>query len=431
MWPTKRLVILWAAIAMISQFFLFDIQVYANEETYFVTTAYYSPLPWQSRYVTGSYAGDVRLNGEWVNTASGWWVFQWLLAGPRNYPFWTKIYFEWYGIWEIADRWGAIVKAGERGHSYDRIDIWMWYGDEWLERALRWGKRTIKWKIVVPSSEVSISFPESALGPLTKLTVNPEESLAQDVKKLQEIFTKAELYSGEINGEFESIKNELIDFQIKAWIIDSPEHSHAGWYGQRTIAALRERYWADTTILNEEPIDLFSQFNHKVASEKYKIILEYWDLIVEPDSDSEDVENLQKLLTELWEYNGPIDGNYRSVEDELIELQIKIGLIRSKNDTWAAGYFGNKTRSALWNYYENNQWNAINAVTKVWLSQSEKDRMKLAFDKIVIKLQNDEKKWAPAALLRLQNLEKQVNEVLPTVKDTQLKLKLEYLRELI
>jgi hypothetical protein len=35
------------------------------------------------------------------------------------------IYFPDFGVGEIADRGGAIVPAGERGHAYDRIDIRM------------------------------------------------------------------------------------------------------------------------------------------------------------------------------------------------------------------------------------------------------------------------------------------------------------------
>lgn len=429
MWPTKRLVILWATIAMLSHLFSFGTQVHANEETYFVVTAYYSPLAWQTKYTTWSYAGDIRLNGGWVTTASGGWVFSWLLAWPRNYPFGTKIYFEWFGIWEIADRGWAIVEAWERWHSYDRIDIWMWYGDEWLERALRWGKRTIKWKIVIPSSSVSISFPESALWPLTKLTINPENSTLQDVKSLQEIFTKANLYSWEIDWEYSSIKNELIDFQIKSSIIDSPEHPHAWWYGQKTIAALREKYSGDTSILTTEPVELFHRFNHRVASEKYKIILEYGDLIVDPDSGSADIIQLQKLLTELWEYNWVIDGKYSTIKDNLINLQIRIGLISSENDTWAAGYFWNKTRSALWIYYEN-ATSSVASSNNI-LSDSEKNRMKTAYNIVVIKLQNEEKRWAKSAKTRLDNLDKQIEMILPSISDTQLKLKLIFLQELI
>jgi hypothetical protein len=42
------------------QFLRVDIP--SEEERYFQITAYYSPLPNQKKYETGSYAGDVRLN---------------------------------------------------------------------------------------------------------------------------------------------------------------------------------------------------------------------------------------------------------------------------------------------------------------------------------------------------------------------------------
>jgi len=351
MWPRLRLLLGVTIVAIIGSFISFETVSAEDGETYFVATAYYSPLPWQSKYTTWSYAWDKRLNGEWHTTASGKSVFPGILAWPKNYPFWTKIYFEGFGIGVIEDRWGAIVKAWERWHSYDRIDIWMWYGDEWLARALQWGTRTVKGKIVVPSAEVTLAFPESKIWSLTKLQVNPENHTSEDVKKLQIIFTKADLYDGAIDGAYSSIKNELIDFQIKSGVIASKSDDAAGWYGNKTIAALREKYWYTDGILIEEAKENFERFNHRNASEKYKIILEYWDLTVDPESESEKVKLLQELLTDLWEYEWSVDGKYKSVEDELIALQKKIGLI-SKSDDWGAWYFWNKTKSALWEYYE-------------------------------------------------------------------------------
>ena len=48
-----------------------------------------------------------------------------MLAAPASYAFGTVVYFPALGVGEVADRGGAIVEAGERGHAYDRIDIWM------------------------------------------------------------------------------------------------------------------------------------------------------------------------------------------------------------------------------------------------------------------------------------------------------------------
>jgi len=40
------------------------------------------------------------------------------------------IYFPGLGLGEIADRGGAIVLSGERGQTYDRIDVRMGKGEE-------------------------------------------------------------------------------------------------------------------------------------------------------------------------------------------------------------------------------------------------------------------------------------------------------------
>lgn len=427
MCPTKKL-ILWAIVATI-YFFWNTITAHANEETYFVATAYYSPLPDQSRYITGSYEWDIRLNGEWVTTASWKGVFPGLLAGPANYPFGTKIYFEWYGIGSIEDRGWAIVKAWERGYSYDRIDIWMWYGDEGLDRAIRWGKRTVKGKIVVPSSPITLKHAESKIGYIWNLRVSPDSEI-ESVKRLQEIFTKADLYSEEIDGKYESIKNELIDFQLKSGIIKSTDEEVAGYFWPKTIAALREKYGYSTDILISEDVSLFSQYNHKYASEAYKLILEYGDLRISPESESEKIWELQKLLTQLWEYNGPIDGRYSSVKESLIDLQIKLWIIE-RRDHWEAGYFWNKTRTALWSYYENNIVSIKSVDTILTLSSSEKQKIDAWLEAIKNQLKKQEKRTGKTVEQRLNSLKKQIEASLPQIQDTQMKLKLQYLQQII
>lgn len=426
MCTTKRL-LLGAVVVTLSLFHSVSGVFAGDEETYFVATAYYSPLPDQSRYTTGTYAWDIRLNGSWVITASGKWVFQWLLAGPKNYPFGTKIYFEWYGIWEIADRWGAIVNAWERGHSYDRIDIWMGYWDEWLERALKWWTRTIKWKIVVPSSQVSLKLWESPLWYFDTLRVHPN-SWATEVKQLQEIFTKADLYEGEIDGDYQSIRNELIEFQFKNTIISGYADEAAWYFGPKTIAVLRKKYSWDTPILVSEPIEAFAQYNHKHASKIYKTILEYWDLQVNPDSDSEIISQLQELLKSLWEYKGSIDGKYSSIEKPLIDFQKKIGLIENSDD-WGAGYFGNKTKIALWNYYETQE--IENQQEDITLTQTQKNQIDSALEIIRKRLKNQELRGGKKVDIYLEELSKQIDLTLPRIEDPEIKAKLKYLSEII
>src|SRR5690606_35949985 len=57
----------------------------------FVTTAYYSPLPNQSYYVTGSYHWDKVLNGNGTHGASGTPVFEGMIAAPSSYAFGTQV----------------------------------------------------------------------------------------------------------------------------------------------------------------------------------------------------------------------------------------------------------------------------------------------------------------------------------------------------
>lgn len=108
----------------------------------FTISAYYSPLPCQNRYATGSYEADIRLNGRGVRGADGSPVYPGMVAAPKSYDFGTKMEIPGIGIVAVHDRGGAIV-TGNGVNSYDRLDIWMGYGDKGLTRALNWGKRTM------------------------------------------------------------------------------------------------------------------------------------------------------------------------------------------------------------------------------------------------------------------------------------------------
>ena len=241
-------------------------------ERYFYVTAYYSPLPGQNRYTTGTYWWDVRLNGEWKHTASGKWVFAWLLAAPRNYDFGTKIELEWIWVGSVEDRWGAIVNAWERGHDYDRIDIWMWYGDEWLARALKWGKRKVKWKIVSDERVISVKFNQSPVAAYSNLYVTPESSWV-NVKKLQQLFTDLDLYDEDIDGKYISIEDELIDFQMQHKIISSKYDDQAGYFWKRTIAALEAIHGTGNDIF-EEPVKVVYQQEYVLTrKQKQDIVL--------------------------------------------------------------------------------------------------------------------------------------------------------------
>ena len=121
--------------------------VFAEKRT-LIATAYYSPVKGQSYYLRGSYEADIRLNGNGTHGASGKAVYAGMIAAPKSYAFGTKIVIPGMGTGTVADRGGAIVKAGERGYAYDRIDIWMGTGEAGLARALAWGKRTVSVEVI-------------------------------------------------------------------------------------------------------------------------------------------------------------------------------------------------------------------------------------------------------------------------------------------
>ncbi|MDD3145322.1 MAG: 3D domain-containing protein [Candidatus Gracilibacteria bacterium] len=219
----------------------------STESRYFYVTAYYSPLPGQDRYTTGSYEGDIRLNGGGKKAASGKEVFAGLLAAPKNYNYGTKIYLEGIGVGDVQDRGGAIVNAGERGHEYDRIDIWMGYGDEGLNRALKWGTRKIKGNIVNSNRDVTVEFDTSVVAKYNKLTVKLEEISEikdenEDVKQLQQLLKDTNLYNGEIDGDYEKVRNILVKYQIENGVIESEYDEAAGYFGERTFAVFRKNF---------------------------------------------------------------------------------------------------------------------------------------------------------------------------------------------
>ncbi|MCH8519060.1 hypothetical protein LAT59_04850 [Candidatus Gracilibacteria bacterium] len=402
----------------------------ANESMYFTVTAYYSPLPGQSRYITGSYEGDKRLNGSGIITASGKEVFQGLIAAPSNYPFGTKIYLKGYGIGEVADRGGAIVNAGQRGHAHDRLDIWLGHGDAGLDRAIRWGRRSVTGKIVVPSSEITLSFPETTGIAYESLRVGPDGEQGQ-VRQLQQVLADIGIYNGEVDGIYESVKDVFIDFQLQYEIIPDRGAPGAGYFGPRTVDVIRDMLPRDTRILIEEPQENFYNYNHHKASELYRIVLEYGNLQVTPESSEADIQLLQELLTELGEYNGIIDGSYESIREVLIDFQIKIGLIQNRDD-WGAGYFGNRTKTALWNYYEGQEAPEKHIRNNtVTLSTHNQNQIRGVFPQLVSILENRARRNGEHTSIQLQHFKDQMIQMIPQIQDQLVLVRIDFLIKLI
>jgi peptidoglycan hydrolase-like protein with peptidoglycan-binding domain/3D (Asp-Asp-Asp) domain-containing protein len=237
----------------------------SNEPKKFIVTAYYSPLPNQSFYLKGSYEADIRLNGNGTHGASGKEVYVGMLAGPKSYAFGTKVYLEGLGVGTVDDRGGAIVASGSRGYDADRLDIWMWQGEEGLRRALSWGKRRVTGKILEKDAEgetidlSQVKITKISAAAYKKQQEQEDSDVAEvvsifsmsigkntdpeKIKELQIILSRLSYYHGDIDGKYsKAIEDAIYDFQIENQLIVSKKNYWAGFYGAKTRAKLKEIY---------------------------------------------------------------------------------------------------------------------------------------------------------------------------------------------
>ncbi len=269
----------------------------------FIVTAYYSPLRGQKKYSTGSYWWDIRLNGEWTHWASWAWVYYGFIAAPQNYPFWTKIWLEgfWNGV--VEDRWGAIVNAGRRWYEYDRLDIWMGYGDAWLQRALQWWKRTVNGKILSDDAQIIDNFSDSAASKYYGLRVNPE-SWEKEVRQLQELLQELWVYQKAIDGKYETVEDSLIAYQIESNIILNKDSDWAGYFWPRTFNAVQRDFAAE--LNKQEP----AQKNQVVEVDAF------------PNISREEKEKLKTRSKEIQEFIQSKSAGNRIIRDSY-EREIK------------------------------------------------------------------------------------------------------------
>lgn len=206
------------------------------EKQKFIVTAYYSPLPNQSFYLRWSYEADKRLNGNGTHGASGKAVYPGMIAAPKIYEFGTKI--ELIGVWigTVDDRGGAIVWSGVNGYEYDRLDIWMWSGDEWLKRALNWGKRVVEWKVYsgkeAKEKKGTIPIYNFPIGEVFKKVLSTKDNVKavetgekqiksssenDRIKRYQYALKELGYHHGEIDGMLSlQFQSEILQFQQDA-----------------------------------------------------------------------------------------------------------------------------------------------------------------------------------------------------------------------
>lgn len=321
----------------------------SGEKRMLMVSAYYSPLPNQSFYMRGSYEADKRLNGNGTNGADGTQVYIGMLAAPRTYPFGTRIRIPGLGVGEVHDRGGAIKARA----NYDRIDVWMGYGEEGLSRALNWGMRLVEgevyWKAyqVEPGfsfSWVSDQLPASTLNRLTAKTfINPQTftkpitsaSSKTSIQELQEALRLFGYYHGSVDGVYDDeTRQAVLTFQVDEGVIQSVHDTGAGYFGPKTREALKTKS---------------ENFNSRILKEQKRLKENVQALSVGlgKNSEGEEVYKVQQMLWELGYYRGQLNGDYdQETIDAVLEFQKANGVVQNDWEK-GAGYFGQRTHEAL------------------------------------------------------------------------------------
>ena len=323
----------------------------------FIITAYYSPLLGQQNYVTGSYESDIYLNGNGTNGADGTPVFPGMIAAPKSYAFGTKMYIPGVGMTSIHDRGGAIVTAGNRGNSYDRLDIWMGSGDDGLRRALGWGKRTVEVMVYGIQPEVVEDvyfeqyldveniFTQTFLNPLSFPDDIYYGTEGEDVKKMQDYLVEWG-YLTESNGFYGSdTAQALFNFQMDYEIVSSPDELGAGHFGPQTRRKFEEfitkegpgedaiRLQKGRSLMSKNP-DLFEEED-------------LFDAALTLNDSGDNVRHLQEELLTLGFLRIQPTGYFgETTQHALYKFQQSQGIVADASDS-GAGYMGPQTRDVL------------------------------------------------------------------------------------
>ena len=374
----KKLFIL--LIILLSNIFLLVNSVDAanwDNEDYFIVTAYYSPLPNQENYSYSvyskrqrTYLEEVRLQGRGTHWASWKAVFVWMLAWPKNYKFGTKIYLEWLWVWEIADRWWAIVNKWKRGYEYDRIDIWMWYGDEWLQRATNWWKRKVRWRILDKNMKITLNYDHIET---TKLWISKLKQISKkekrkkiidifrkkieksnEIKELQRVLKELWFYKWNITWKYDDVVDAVYSFQLSKQIVKS-EYSAWAWNFWPITRKKLEKTYNDYLLSREKERLKIIKLEEQKKKEKERLaqiknkLLELkeisfknadkkLDFIWNPKfwEVSVSVRELQNSLKQLGYFNYKDTAIYWNItRNSIISYQLAKKIIKSKYDLWA------------------------------------------------------------------------------------------------
>lgn len=359
----------------------------------FKISVYYSPVVWQSFYYRWNFKAETRLNGNGTHGASWKPVFNGMIAAPKNYKFWTKIYFPWLWVWQVEDRGSAIVKAWQRWEEYDRIDIRVGRWSDALARTLSFGKQVKVWYICPSNKNLKVGFDQNKFGILNNFfnrtfwTIWLSSGRNDKRTEILQTYLKKLGYFkyGKTTWFFWTYtKQALIEFQKDYWI-----KSHYGYFGPQTRSKLRSvlfQKWLLTIKSNSYEVpkkidetkkentpkqsdivlakanievkkslendlinDISEQFEQNISKKDQEILndLKQISSWLGKNSDPEKVKILQKYLTKLKFYKWKIDWKYDyAVISAVANFQLKYKIVSSLKDKHA-WYFGSASSKKL------------------------------------------------------------------------------------
>jgi len=317
---------------------------------YIKFSAYYSPVYGQKFYYRGNFYSEIRLNWHWIRWASGKRVFNGMLAAPKNYKFWTKIYIPGLGVGQVEDRWGAIVNAGKRWEKYDRVDIWVGKWEKALMRALSFWKQVRLVRICPPSKKMKVGFDYSKF-PILEWFFQKTlwwvglSFWRKDpwVKTLQDYLRQLGYLKHSSTWYFWKLtKQAITNFQKDNWI----KTRYYWYFWPKTRAKLKaileqKGIYKSTFKKTKKNISNKLKKNNKLIIKKELALLNRW---LWKGYNTYEVKILQKYLKKLGYYNWKIDWYYgKETLEAVAKFQIDNWII-SKSNISLAWYFWPKTR---------------------------------------------------------------------------------------
>ena len=298
----------------------------------YVLSAYYSPLPGQNYYSTGSYASEIVLNGGGIITASGSYVDEIpyaFVAAPPCFQFGDVIQVENLGYFKVLDRGGAIKGK--------RLDVWVGYGNSGLRTALNFGKKTLFIKKV---SDISDDLLKESYQELDDSLVNlPKNGVYNPLKFISNLkLGDKGFFVGVVQQFLQDLG--LYDKPV-SFLFDNSTQASLDKF-KENFAKIKDSQLPETGLNEFLFINLKNFAIHKRQEE---IEFDFLFSNLEEGMEDFDVLNLQKTLY-LLGYNIEITGKFDKQTSNFIKSFQSDNNFQFLNSN-SKGFFGPKTKSVL------------------------------------------------------------------------------------